>query len=75
MARIVKAIKNMDKKVWSELKTEAAKHSTTMAEFLKRLVEEHKQNESKKNVPKSMFGAHPWMTPFTREDEDKDHEL
>ncbi len=27
------------------------------------------------NIPDSMFGAHPTMKPFTRDDEAKGHEL
>lgn len=75
MEKVVKSIKNVDKKVWLELKTGSSKRGITMAEFLKKLVEEHKQLESKKRIPKSMFGAHPEMTPFTREDEADFHEL
>jgi len=27
------------------------------------------------NIPDSMFGGHPEMKPFSKADEDKDHEL
>lgn len=75
MVKSVKTIKNMDKKVWLEIKAESAKHRMTMPQFLKKLIVEHKESERPRKVVKSMFGAHPWMTSFTVEDEGKDHEL
>lgn len=75
MVNSVKTVKNMDKKVWLEIKAEASKHNMPMPKFLKSLIQEHKVRDLKKKIPKSMFGAHPWMTSFTKEDEGKDHEL
>lgn len=49
MAKSLKAVKNMDSKVWSELKSEAAKHNAPMADFLELLIEEHKKRERKKD--------------------------
>lgn len=45
MSKSFKAIKNMDPKVWANLKAEAAKHDTTMPEFLKILLDEHRKRE------------------------------
>ena len=45
MAKAVKTIKNMDPKVWNEIKAEAAKHNDTMSEFIRKLVSEHKKRE------------------------------
>ena len=48
MAKALKAIKNMDSVVWSELKAEAARHEMPMADFLKLLIESHNERERKK---------------------------
>lgn len=70
MAKVVKTVKNMDQKIWNEIKAEANEHNMTMPEFLKILIHEHKAREVKKKVLKSMFGAHPDLTPFVREHDD-----
>jgi len=45
MVKSFKAIKNMDSKVWANLKADAAKHDLTMPEFLKILLDEHRKRE------------------------------
>ena len=67
MANGVKTIKNMKPEVWNEIKAESAKRGMNMAEFLEMLVKEHKKSERKGKIPKSMFGAHPWLKPFDHE--------
>ena len=45
MVKSFKAIKNMNPKVWANLKADAAKHDLTMPEFLKILLDEHRKRE------------------------------
>ena len=45
MKKEFKSIKNMDPKVWSDVKSESAKYGLTISEFIGKLMKEHKERE------------------------------